>query len=112
MFSKEELWEMRSSWIHPNGTIQIVPQEGHDDNLPPFCKTIENAENSCVKLSCCWGYDAEISEIYLPRKLTTYQAQNLVKINESIKKEYNQEKNIKINLWHNGLGWKEIFECV
>ena len=110
MYSKQELYDMRSNWIHPDGTIQIVASEGHDDDLPPFCKTIENAENSCVKVSCCWGYDAEISKIYLPRKLTTYQAQKLVEINESLKHEENINIERKIDRWHNGLSWNEILE--
>ena len=112
MFTKQELWDMRSNWIHPDGTIQIVASEGHDDDFPPFCETIENAENSCVKVSCCWGYYAPISEVYLPIFLTNYQAQKLVDINESAKFHYKSKKDIKINLWHNGLDWKEIFELI
>ena len=109
--NNQELWDIRSNWIHPDGTIQIVASEGHDNDLPPFCKTVKNAENSCVKVSCCWGYDAPISEIYLPRKLTTYQAQKLITMNEDIKEHYNCNIERKINIWHNGLSWKEILEC-
>ena len=85
MIDKDKLFEMRSNWIHPDGTIQIVASEGHDDDLPTFCQTIEDAEKLCVKVSCCWGYYAPISEIYLPFKLTIYQAQALIEINESVR---------------------------
>jgi hypothetical protein len=110
MFSKQELNDMMSCWIHPDGTIQPVASEGHEDDLSEFCKTMKDAENSCVKVSCCWGYKAPISEIYLPRVLTIYQAQKLVEINESVKIESSYKEDIKINIWHNGRSWSEILD--
>ena len=106
MFTEDELFKIRSNWILPDGTIKIVAQEGHDDDLPEFCKTIEDAEQSCVKVSCCWGYYAPISEIYLPFMLTIYQAQKLIEINESAKEIEKKEKDLKINY----LSWEEIQE--
>ncbi len=112
MYTKQQLWDIRSNWIHPDGTVQVVSHENHDNELPDFCKTIENAENSCVKMSCGWGYDAEISEIFLPRKLTIYQAQKLVEINESVENLYDTNIKGKINRWHNGLPWNEILNLI
>ena len=111
MFSEEELNKMNSSWVYPSGEIQFVAPEGHDDDLPIFCKTIKDAENSCLKISCCWGYDAPISEIYLPRKLTTSQAQVLVKLNESLKHQENINIEKNINIWHHGRFLSAIVEC-
>lgn len=110
--TKQELYDAQSSWIHPDGTIQIVESERHDCNLPTFCKNEEDAENSCVKVSCAWGYNAPISEIFLPVKLTIYQAQKLVDINESLKEHFGYNIEKKICIWRNGLSWKEILENI
>ena len=110
MFTSEELFEIRSNWILPDGTIKVVAQEGHDDDLPEFFKSIKEAEDTCVKVSCAWGYYAPISEIYLPIRLTMHQAQKLIEINDSAKETGNKRKDLKINLWHNCLDWKEIQE--
>lgn len=107
--TKDRLFEIRSSWILPSGEILTVPCERHEDYLPPICKTEKDAENSCVKVSCGWGYDAPISEIYLPRTLTIGQARVLKTINEELAKENKSIEN-KINIWHNPMEWNEILE--
>lgn len=112
MYSIGRLIDIRSSWIYPNGEIQIVSPENHDYELPNFCKDTASAENACVKISCAWGYDAPISEIYLPLNLTIYQAQELVKINESVKVHYNCNIEYKINRWHNFVKWSEVLEKI
>jgi len=106
--TKDTIHKIASCWIYPSGEILVVPNEEHDDNLPEFCKTKEQAENSCVKFSCGWGYDAEISEIFLPKRLTIHQAQILCEINEAVNLEYGRD--IKINIWFNHMSWKEIQE--
>lgn len=111
-YTKEYLWEIRSSWILPDGNIIIVPNERHDDYLPDFCSDIKQAENSCIRVSCGWGYNAPISEIFLPRKLTIYQAQVLVGINENLKELHGYNIERKINIWHNPMDWGEILELV
>lgn len=111
-YTKEFLWENRSCWILPDGSVFKVPQESHDDHLPDFCTDIKHAENTCVRVSCCWGYTAPISEIFLPKKLTTYQAQVLVGINESLKELEGNNIEKKIDIWHNPMSWNEILESV
>lgn len=111
-YTKDQLWEIRSNWILPDGTIKIVPSERHDSNLPNFCKTVKDAEKSCVKVSCCWGYTAPISKVYLPRKLTVYQARQLVKINDSLKIEEDCNIEKKIDIWSCDYDWNEILELI
>lgn len=110
--TREELYNTQSSWIHPDGTIQHVDSECHDYDLPTFCENEEDAENVCVRVSCNWGYSAPISEIFLPVKLTIYQAQKLVDINESLKEYFGINIEKKICEWHNGLSWKEILDNI
>lgn len=106
MMTNEKLWEIRCCWILPNGEIMVVPQEEHSSHIPKGYKTEKNAEDSCVKVSCTWGYSAPISEIYLPRILTPYQAQKLIEINESL--ETIGEGDIKNKV--DGFDWNEILE--
>jgi len=112
MYTKERLFEIRSSWVLPNGTIEVVPPECHDDYVPDIYETIKQAEDLCVKISCSWGYDAPISEIYLPRRLTTYQAQILVKINDTLQSEGKKGIIEKCNRWYNHMDWKEIQDSI
>lgn len=108
---KDKLWNIKSSWILPSGEIMIVPCEMHDDYIPDFCKDRKCAEQACVKISCGWGYDSPISEIYLPRILTNYQAIVLRDIQEGLEIENKSIKN-KINKWHNPMSWNEIIERI
>lgn len=110
MISKEKLWEIRTSWILPSGEVIAVPSEAHDRHLPPGYKTVENAEKGCVRVSCCWGYTAPISKIFLPDKITVQQAQKLIDINESAKVAYDFIKDIEI--YHSRFDWKEILELI
>lgn len=108
--TEKRLWEVRTSWIYPDGTIQVVRSENHENELPTFCKTVENAENTCIRLSCCWGYNAPISEVFLPKNLTIYQAKVLVELNNSLPDNIIKEK-VGHN-WENNLSWNQIVEMI
>lgn len=111
--NKEYTYEIRSSWIYPDGTIQIVASENHDNELPASCNTVEEAENSCVRVSCAWGYAPEIdSHIYLPKRLTREQAQKLIEMDESVYEHTGFNIKDKIYLWINGLHWDEILDLI
>ncbi|HLO91522.1 MAG TPA: hypothetical protein VK172_10200 [Lentimicrobium sp.] len=113
MYSLKELFEVNTSWILPSGEVMTVPFEDHDNNLPDFCQTVEQAEKCCVRVACSWGFSAPISEIYLPERLTVQQAQRLIEIEESCQK-YINEPHIgsiidKVDKFGN-YSWKEILE--
>lgn len=107
---EERLQDIRSSWILPNGDILVVPGEKHDEYLPKPYKTVESAENNCIRVACTWGYDADISEIHLPERVTNYQAAILVDINESCKEMYNREIKYLIKWYEYGISWNDIVD--
>jgi hypothetical protein len=110
MYTVNEIYnDIESCWILPDGTIIPAPNEQYGYYLPDGYETMERAENACIKMSCGWGFTA---------RLTTYQAQRLVEIENSIQEHlklpeppvyFGSIKN-KINIWHNGLGWSEILK--
>ncbi len=79
MFSEEELDQLRSCWILPDGTHYVVPGERHDDNLPPGFRTIESAEKRCFRMSFGWGWTAPISQMTIACERITEEQRNVIK---------------------------------
>ncbi len=63
MFTEEEINKLRSCWVLPDGSIEEVPSEQHDDYLPDGYETVLEAEKKCFRMSFGWGWDAPISQM-------------------------------------------------
>jgi hypothetical protein len=108
--TKDRIFEIRCCWLLPSGEILVVPQEEHEDNLPDAYDTMERAENACVKFCCTWGYNAPISNIFLPVIITSYQAQALIRINDYVKKYYGYE--LKLFWDYSYSNWNDIQDLI
>ena len=108
LITEEILKEIQSCWILPDGEIQHVPNEKHDRYLPDQYETVEVAEKMCVRVSCGWGWNAQISEIYLPERITGSQASVLVMLDEKVR----IKKMIERCTWRNDYSWDEILDAV
>jgi hypothetical protein len=108
MFSLEELQKIKSSWVSRYGEVFPVPAEEHDRYLPIYYSCSSDAEDKCIKISCWWDYDADTSHIWLPRFLTPYQAQFLVKLENTLNKQ-----NISIkNIIYGRFVWCDILDMI
>jgi len=107
--NKEKLFKAKSSWILPSGEIMYVPGEEHDDYLPNVYKTLEQTEKVCIRVSCVWDWNASISTIQLPDRLSTHQAKVLKDIEETLNQNNISIKN-KIEWYKCGYGWNYVLE--
>jgi hypothetical protein len=107
--NKDKLHKARSSWILPSGEIMFVPGEEHDECIPHIFENFKQTENACIRVSCIWDYDAPISTIQLPKRITIAQARVLKDIEETLNEDNISIKN-KIEWWLCGYDWDYILE--
>jgi len=83
------------SWITPDGEVhEVFERENHDNELPKSYNTIRKAEKVCIRISCGYGWNAGISQIQLPNKITVNQKNILIRLDSEI------ECFRKINLYY------------